>query len=112
MSPVEAAIRVIIDLLVRGQYETIEKLTRGRHLSADQILAAVTGYGRHLTIPGNGWWDAVIVTPITPSHGKGFHVAAPLWTYEEGPSDLTLELRLTETVQQVFESEVLDLHVL
>jgi len=41
-----------------------------------------------------------------------FHVDAPLWTKEEGRSDLTLSLQLTETPQHIYEIEVLDLRVL
>jgi len=41
-----------------------------------------------------------------------FHVGASLWTKEEGRSDLTLSLHLTETPQHIYEIEVLDLHVL
>jgi hypothetical protein len=51
------------------------------------------------------------VTPIS-SGGPELHVAVPLGTDEEGRSDLTLELHLTELAAGVFETEVLDLHVL
>jgi hypothetical protein len=40
------------------------------------------------------------------------HVAAPLWTAEEGRSDLTLELRLIEFAPEAYEVEIEDLHVL
>jgi hypothetical protein len=111
VSAIETAVRVIVDLLVRGQYETVERMTRARRLGADQLAAAISSYGRQLVEPGPSWWDSVTITPIDAADRPEFHVAAPLWTVEEGRSDLTLELRLVEAASQVYESEVLDLHV-
>lgn len=39
-------------------------------------------------------------------------VDVDLWTKESGQSDLTLELRLTDIYEGVYDIEVLDLHVL
>jgi hypothetical protein len=108
----ETAVRFIVDLLVRGEYETVERLTRRRRLGAYELRSAISTYGRTLVPPGPGWWDAVRVTPIEQSPSKSFHVAAPLWTQEEGRSDLTVELRLTESGRELYDAEVLDLHVL
>jgi hypothetical protein len=112
MNAIEVAVRVIVDLLVRGQYVTVEKVTRGRRLTADQIAAAIAEYGRTLTAPADDWWSTVEITPIHVGEHAAFHVAAPLWTCEEGRSDLTLELQLTESSAQIFESEVLNIHVM
>ena len=112
MNAIEVAVRVIIDLLVRGQYVTVEKVTRGRRLRADQISLAITSYGRLLVPPGDDWWPSVQVTPINVADHPAFHVAAPLWTREEGRSDLTLELELNEASPEIYESELLNIHVL
>jgi hypothetical protein len=40
------------------------------------------------------------------------HVAVPLWTSEEGRSDLTLELRLTEFAPELHRATLLNVHVL
>lgn len=112
MNAIETAVRVIIDLLVRSEYAVVERVTRGRRLSAEQLGRAVIEYGRTLVRPGAGWWDEVTVTPIDAGDKGAFHVAAPLWTIEEGRSDLTLELRLVESSRDIYESEVLDLHVI
>lgn len=64
-------------------------------------------------MPDEGWPDVVDVTPVTDADPPpSFHVAAPLWTSEEGRSDLTLYLRLTQTSAREFDVEVDDLHVL
>lgn len=111
MTPVETAVRVIVDLLVRGDYATIEAVTQGKRLNADQLERAMDEYGRTLVPPTDAWWASVQVTAIS-GPASAVHVAAPLWTAEEGLSDLTLELRLQESIPGVFDTEVLDLHVL
>ncbi len=112
MNAIEAAIRVLVDLLVRQEYLTIERLSRGRRLTAAELESAVADYGRTVAPPGDGWWDHVEITPVEGTGDRSFHVAAPLWTREEGQSDLTLELRLTEIAPEAYDTEVEDLHVL
>jgi hypothetical protein len=112
LSPIEAAVRAVVDLLVDGEYETIERATKQSRLDAADLRQAVADYGRTLTAPGEAWWSLVEVTPVDASAGGGFHVAAPLWTKEEERSDLSLELRLIESAPQRYEVAVEDLHVL
>lgn len=112
MSAIEAAVRVVVDLLVRGQYMTAEKVTRGRRLSASEMKTAIITYGRTLVSPTENWWSTVEITPIDAGEQPAFLVVAPLWTREEGRSDLSLELRLVETPARIYETEVLDIRVM
>lgn len=112
MNAIETVVRVIVDLLVHKQYVTIEKLTRGRRLTAGQISTAIAAYGRRIMAPADDWWSTVEVTPINIGERPAFHVAAPLWTCEEGRSDLTLELRLSESPMHVYSTELLDIRVM
>lgn len=112
MKSLEVAVRVTVDLLVRGQYRTAEKVTRGHRLTADQISSAISAYGHTLVPPGDEWWSSVEITAIDTSDRPAFHVAAPLWTREEDRPDLTLELQLTEVRPGVYETEILDIHLL
>ena len=112
MSAIEVDVRVIVDLLFRGQFMTVEKVTRGRRLTEREIESAVSAYGRTLVAPGKNWWSTVEVTPINAGERAAFHVVAPFWTREEGRSDLSLELRLTESPAHVYEVELIDIRVL
>jgi hypothetical protein len=112
VNALETAVRNIMGLLIRREYEVVEKITRGRRLTASQLREAIEEYGRTLVTAPEEWWPTVGIIPIDPGKRPAFHVDAPLWTKEEGRSDLTLQLRLTETPQHIYESEVLDLHVL
>jgi hypothetical protein len=112
VTPLETAIQAIVDLLIRREFQAIEKLSDGRRLSAAELEAAVSSYGCTLCAPPKGWIAAIDIVPIDGRDPAKFFAAVPLWTEEEGRSDLTLELRLTESAPGAYETEVLDLHVL
>ncbi len=56
--------------------------------------------------------NLIEIVPIDDGDEARFFAAVPLWTEQEGRSDLTLELRVSELAPDVFNTEVLDLHVL
>lgn len=106
------AVRIAVSLLVRGEYETLASMTRGRRLSAAELSAAVREYGRHLVLPPSDWWNDLDVVSAAGSSAPAHHVVVPLWTCEEGRSDLTLELVLTDAGDGSYDVEVAGLHVL
>jgi hypothetical protein len=112
MNPIEVCVRTFVDLLVRSEYETIERMTRGHRMSSGEIAAAVQEYGRRLVPPDEAaWWPLVEVLPVR-SEPAQFHVVVPLWTEEEGRSDLSAELWLEELSPAVYAPTLLDVHVL
>jgi hypothetical protein len=112
VDPVEVTVRAVVDLLVRGEYEAVERMAEGERMSAGEIDQAISEYGRTLVRPDLAeWWPLVEITPVTAERGK-VHVAAPLWTVEEGRSDLTLELWLNEFAPQLYRPTLLGIHVL
>jgi len=106
------AVSAIVGLLVDGSYDVVEAMTRGRRLSAESLREVIEGYGRTLApIPASSL-DHLDIVRIEASEPPAFHVVAALWTEEEGRSDLSLELRLTDLYGGAYDTEVLDLHVL
>ena len=114
MEAIETTVRTAVDLLVRGEFQALECLDQSDRVSAAKAQAAVLDYGRELAPPDNVWWDSVSITQVNDQPTRTFHVAAPLWTTEEGRSDLTLEMRLVELRPPtgVYELHIEDLHVL
>jgi hypothetical protein len=49
---------------------------------------------------------------VTAVAGGSLHVVGPVWTAQEGRSDLSLELELRETASGSWDARVLSLHVL
>lgn len=87
-------------------------MTQGVRMTAAEILQAITEYGRILVAPPQEvWWPLVVITPVE-GEPPTLQVAAPLWTKEEGRSDLTMELWLTEFGPGLLRPALLNIHVL
>jgi hypothetical protein len=111
-SHVVTVVRIVVDLLVRRQYETLARVDIGARLSADDIRQSVAGYGRTLVRPPDDAWsslDAVAIFGTTP---PAYDVVFDLWTAEEGRSDLSIELRVVPQEGGVHAPEILDIHTL
>lgn len=110
MLPEEAAnaVRVVVSLLVRGDYEELETLTEGRRLSASGIARAVAAHGRDLIGPPEDAFDGIDAAeaPPSPEAERAFRVDFPLWTAQEGRSALRVRLTLTEVMDGVWTVEL------
>ncbi len=105
-------LRELTLLLVHGQYEELERRSKGIRMTADDLKTVVENYGRHLiALPEEAWklTDTVVVSDSVPAR---FSVRQPLWTEEEGRSDLTFEVTLIESSPKNFVVEIDDLRVL
>ncbi len=101
----------VIALLVMGKYEDLEDLTHGVRLSSKEMATAISDYGKKLILPpesGFGLMNSVEVKNAKPIR---WSIAMPLWTQEEGRSDLTVELTVIQQ-QNGFAVELDDIHVL
>lgn len=101
----------IISLLVEGKFGEIEALTNGMRLPAEQIKTAVDQYGRTLILPPREGFSLMDVIEIQGESPPRWSIIIPLWTEEEGRSDLTLELTLIQDDSN-FKVELDDIHVL
>jgi hypothetical protein len=83
----------VVQLLVAGRYIELATLSQSVRLTATELESAVTGYGRTLVLPSGHAKspDFVRVERVGPER---WSVVAPLYTLEEGLSDLSLELTL------------------
>src|SRR5215216_6456985 len=97
----------VVGMLVAGDYAGLEAVSRGRRLTAEQLRQAAEEYGRELRMPPEPVFD-----DIEDVTRRAWSVLVDLWTVEEGRSDLTLELVLTETGGEQYDIQIWDLHVL
>jgi hypothetical protein len=102
----------LVETLVAGDYDGLEEATRGRRLTAEQLRQAVEEYGRELQMPPEVVFDNLDVNEIEGAVSRAAWMLVELWTVEEGRSDLTLEIRLTETGGERYDIEINNLHVL
>jgi hypothetical protein len=112
VTALETAARIAVDLLVREDFDTLIRMDQGGRVSAAALERTIADYGRTLVSPPHEWWSTVTITPVHRDGTPTLHAAVPLWTTEEGRSDLTLELEMTEIAPETYETALLDLHVL
>lgn len=101
--------RLVVDLVAQ-RYAQVVADGRGGRLSEAELRAAVAEYGCTLVALPDEAWSLVDVFPHTTT-SNCFSVDIPLWTAEEGRSDLTLSLTATKHGED-YKIEVDDLHVL
>lgn len=105
-------VRKVIEFLAARNYRDLELLTASIRLTSEQIESAVRGYGcTVIPLPsdGVGLIDYVAIQDARP---PAWSVYVPLFTQEEGRSDLSVDLTLIETEPSSFAIELNDLRVL
>lgn len=102
----------IINLLVKKRYAEIALLTKKVRLNETQIGEAVSEYGRTLVGPPPSFHEHIDIIPVTNSTPQRWSVVFPLWTLEEGESDLSVEITCVDNKDDVFEIELDNIHTL
>jgi hypothetical protein len=112
-STLYTAIRTTLGLLVNGEYETLATMTSGKRLSAAEIRDAVKSYGRTLVLPPHDdLSDDLELIEVQGGGPRRVAATMSLYTAEEGRSDLSLELLLTEVASRLWTVQIDNVHVL
>ena len=110
-SAIRTAVGIVVGLLVNGQYDLVEAVTQGDRLSATEIQRAVEQYSRTLVrIPERGW-ELLEVEAVDGAEPETFDAEIPLFTEEEGRSDLWLSLQLIDRYRGAYDIRLLDISV-
>jgi|SRR5215472_8726287 len=101
----------IVEQLVRGNYDQVIQESKNTRMTTEELATAVREYGKKLALPPKDTYQNIDAIQVTRASVPTWSVRVPLWTEEEGRSDLTLEvtIMLGEHEQSV---EVDGLHVL
>lgn len=108
--PLFSAICALVDALVRGAYAELEQDGRSGRLTAAHLRDAIATYGRTLIPLPDEAIRHMDVYPYT-ADPQVLTVDIPLWTEEEGLSDLTLRLT-AEILDSMILVRIEDIHVL
>ena len=92
---VQQEVQRFIRLLVDGDYAAAERVTSSKRLSALEIQTAILDYGRPLVAPPDHAWALMSAIRVRDADMPTWSVVMPLWTKEEGRSDLSIELTIT-----------------
>ena len=103
-------VRRLIEDLAAGRYAEIAADGRAGRLTEAELRTAVEQYGRTLVpLPADG--EKLVDIYEQTSQRETLSLDVPLWTREEGRSDLTLSVTATKQ-GDTYTVEVDDLHVL
>lgn len=106
--------QVILDTvrgLVTSNYDQLVADGRAGRLTAEELQSSIDAYRGTIVLPPEDIWSWAEVYPIEASP-DAFFVEVPLWTKEEGRSDLTLSLLLHVDPERGPSVSIEDFHVL
>ncbi|MBX3268073.1 MAG: hypothetical protein KF831_15345 [Acidobacteria bacterium] len=90
---IEATVRHFMELIVEHRFSEIVSWTRGRWYPESAIVEAIAGYPATLTTPPETFYNELIdAVEMEDCVEPSWNVVFPLWTIEEGRSDLSVEL--------------------
>ena len=101
----------VLGLLAQKKYAELARLTNEVRLSAQEIAQAVADYGRTLVEPPEDAFSLLDALQVRGAQPPRWSITMPVWTREEGRSDLSVELTVTD-FGNGFSIELDDLHVL
>jgi hypothetical protein len=101
----------VVQQVVRGDYDDVIRLCHKSRVTSEQLARVVHEYGRKLAMPPRDAYRRIDAVKVTTANVPTWSVRVPLWTQEEGMSDLTLELTVTLGSGEP-SIELDDLHVL
>ena len=106
---IEVTARHLHELLAGRRYSEMELLSGGRRLTADQIANSIRDYGCSVVSPPEDMQLDVVKVETAQDM---WSVNVPVFTAEEGRSDLTLEVTMTKTGEPHCNVDIDGLHVL
>jgi hypothetical protein len=107
-----AVIGQLVALLASGDFEKLFHLAPRSRVSTQEIEAVIKQYGRRLLPLPELAFELIDYIAINSTTPPAWSVVVPLFTEEEGRSDLTLELTMVELNTFNYEVQVDDIHVL
>jgi hypothetical protein len=106
-----ATVNALTDRLARRDYDGFCGLARTSRIAASDVGRVVREYGRSLIPLPSAAFHSLDVAPVSGSDPQRWSVVVPLWSQEEGRSDLSLEITVEDSVAQRYAVDVEDLHV-
>ena len=111
-SKLRRAVGSLTECLARRDYAALCGSARQSRLSSQELETAVRSYGRTIIpLPAEAY-SLLNVVAETHTSPQRWSVVVPLWTEQEGRSDLSLEITVEDVPGQDYAVEIDDLHVL
>jgi hypothetical protein len=91
----ESIVFDIVSEIATGDCKTLISQYPNSRVKAIDIESAIKEYGRVIIPPPQGAYSDLDAVVVKGASQPTWSVRAPLWTKEEGRSDLTLEMTIT-----------------
>lgn len=85
--------------------------SKGVRMNQAEMETAVREYGSDIIVPPGQAIPNLDVVKVMNTKPERWNVDIPLWTTEEGRSDLALEVTMIESGQEWMDVEIDDIHV-
>lgn len=92
MNAIRRAVWELVHLLAAGAFEAVVAACSTSRLNADDVQGVIDDYGCRLVSPPEGAYTDLDVVRVTAATVPTWSVWAPIYTVEEGISDLTLQM--------------------
>jgi hypothetical protein len=93
---VESGVRDVMALLTSRNYQELERFTRGAGLSAADVARAILEYGETVVPCPEPIEDVLDIREVMGKIHPTWSAVVPVYTREEGRSDLSVELTIVE----------------
>jgi hypothetical protein len=111
LQALRSAAEQALSFLALEKYEQLVAWCTSSRLSASDLRRVIGEYGRTVVSPPPTAYDLLDAVQVKVASRPTWAVSMPLWTREEGRSDLTLELTISLQGNEV-RVELDDLHIL
>ena len=108
----EATVIKVLTLLAAKDYVQLAEFGGGKRMAASDIRRAMAGYPFEASVPSGSIAEFLDIVEVRGSFPRRWSVCCPVWTKEEGRSDLTVEMTVTETEGELYAIELDGIHVL
>lgn len=88
----QAVVGKVVEGLVSGDYDLLINQYPASRVSGKELRSVIRDYGRRLVSPPLNAYQNLDAIRVKDADVPTWSVRAPLWTEEEGRSDLTLEM--------------------
>ncbi len=109
---IQTTAKRLVTLLVAHDFAGLEEWSQGVRLKREQMAEALNQYPGYFVMPPEPTVPYLDVVEVIDSSPKQWSVDIPLWTQEEGRSDLTMQVTMIESENEMMIVEIDDIHVL
>ena len=102
----------VLQHVVSGDIDGLFRLAPTSRISAEEVRSVIASYPHRPIFPSVPVEDLIDVVEVRGASPKSWSVNLPLWTKEEGRSDLVVQMHFIDSSTEIYSVELDDIHVL